>query len=305
MIDTFSFLFLLAVNFGTGLICDDVFKNVYSIKIFNFYPSVILSITSLYLLTYLDVEGLYLLNVFFCTLISAFFYFILAAVKLEKFLINIKAHTITELFFNNFKFAFQKYCEDGNVDEVNSFLIINGIMIYTTNTSILCNHSIKDAVIKSALNNHVDVLRMILDYFVNAVNNEEFLKPLLFHVSSLGYYDIFRLLVNRTDIKLLDTDFYNIHSLKIKIDDAMGCISEDYQKAVSILEMKSAECDILDENCMICHETHSNIIKLNCNHYVCLDALCKFYHQHLNLEMTCFICRKNIILKECTSISKI
>lgn len=73
---------------------------------------------------------------------------------------------------------------------------------------------------------------------------------------------------------------------------------DNYFDLLKILKIKHNESNI-DYECIICKDTHTNILKLNCNHHVCLKSLCDFFVQNPQKSMQCCYCKTSIKFEEC------
>lgn len=308
--DTQSYIFLVFINVFTGWLADEILKDVIIVKVLNLriYLCSIISVLIVSFLMYINVEILFLLNVFFTTALSLPLLFIISLYHMENFLIEYGTTTITSFISNNFKSTFVKKCKEGSLTEVQIFIIANNICTQYLQNSLLCNHCFGVAILESATNNHIDVLDLLLNNF-DIKTNMDLAKKIITTISRLGNSNSFELLVNKTDIKNIDYDFYESCKIQLRINDVLECVKEDYNKALSLLDIKSqrgihVDCDISNEKCMICHDPHDNILKLGCGHYVCLETLCSFYKQNPSEELKCFICRGNINIKAVVSYSK-
>lgn len=302
--DTQSTIFLIFINVLTGWLADEVIKELVTINILGLriLPFSIISVLIVSLLIHIDIEFLFLLNVFFSTALSLPLLFLLMLYHMENFLIEYGTTTFTAFLANNFKSTFVKKCREGSLGETQIFIVAHNMIGRYFNIGLLCDHCFGTAIAESATNNHIEVLDLLLKNF-NLGDNLDLAKKLITHVSRLGHYDIFKLLIEKTNMKIVDAEFYETHNIQIGMVDALRYVKEDYNKAVSILGITSIneECT---ENCMICHDPHDNILKLECGHFVCLESMCSYYQQNLSEEMKCFICRHKINIKKIISYSK-
>lgn len=74
-----------------------------------------------------------------------------------------------------------------------------------------------------------------------------------------------------------------------------------YSEAISRLNIKSMSSDIKHE-CMVCHDLPSDIIKLPCNHTLCLESVVRFNITNKNITNRCFYCQKKYKWNRCVSL---
>lgn len=306
--DITSFLFVFLLNLKLGSLADAVIKEIlgYRIPIFSIFLLGLLSF-----LLYLDIQLLFLLNVCMITFFIIPLYIVVNLELLEQFFISNGASTFTTFIMNNFRIIFLKKCEQGEMSEIKIILAAHNILTSNINFNLLNDGCFKQGIINSSINNHSEILELILsNYNLSNVVDKEFLNKLLLHVSRLGYFNIFKILVNSNGNVINDSEFYRVHNLKVKIDEATKYLKEEYSKSIEILEIKKCDSNDLfstttNEVCMICHDTHAKIIMLKCKHYICLESLFSYYNQHPSEELKCFICGTGINFKDCVSFSKL
>ena len=75
-----------------------------------------------------------------------------------------------------------------------------------------------------------------------------------------------------------------------------------YNDAITKLNIKSVSAENINE-CMVCQDEPSEIIKLPCRHTLCLYAIVKFNVINKKTINRCFYCRKEYQWSQCVAIA--
>src|SRR5690606_21320218 len=79
----------------------------------------------------------------------------------------------------------------------------------------------------------------------------------------------------------------------------LDIIVDSYEQVLRNLSIEPSN-EVVEDVCMICLENHSNILKLPCGHYYCLESLLRFYELN-KIKNVCMYCKKTYHFSQCTS----
>lgn len=181
--------------------------------------------------------------------------------NIVKYIYNLKQNPFVDKFSDFYETAIKKSFDMGN-KEVIKWLV-----------ELFDRYLL---IIENLMN--IDILKLIDNYELD-YNEDNDTSEYDENYEEVNYADL-------EDVEKPDNEFYNI-------------ILENLKNAHELLNITQIYSNSDIEECLICRETPINLLKLNCNHYGCIDCLAEWFKKN---DEKCPYCKKNIEWSTCKKI---